>query len=883
MEWHHWVYGLGARIRAMLGMRRADDELDDELSFHLAMQTDENVRRGMSEPEAARRARLALGGLEQTKESSREGRPWRGFQTFAQDVRYALRLVRRSPGFALVTVLTVALGIGANTVIFSVVNGVLLRPLPYPEPDRLVRVHLVNPAQEITDGRLSVPELDDWRARARSLASIAGAVSIPMILTGEGEPSEHQAAIIAGDLFGTLGVPARIGRTLTEEDLRQARPNAVISHRLWSTRFGQDPAILGRRIVMGTLTSTVVGVMPPDFRYPSSDTDFWAPESVLPEEALGPRVRSQRQFEGVARLARHVTIEQAHDDVNTVAAQLASEYPDTNKGWSAARVFPLRTAIVGNVDTALVVVLGVVGVILLIACANLANLLLARGTARAHELATRVALGAGRMRIARQLLTESLVLGLLGGLLGMTLSFVGLQTLLALSADTLPRIEDVRMDGRVIGFGLLLAVLTALLFGILPALRAAHVDPQQRMRGGRGAVGGGGRLRNALVIAEVALAIVLVIGGGLMARSFLELRQVDPGFDPDRVLAVTIQLNLATATGDIGTHIVQRRDEILSRVAALPGVVAAGSITRMPVDEECSDTLVFLRADGTGSPDGSPLRTPNCLVSPGYLQAMKIPLVRGEPLPERWPEGAPYPFLLSEAAARRFWPGEDPLGQIIRANYGGRAVVVGIVGDVRQGGLAEDPPPVVYFNQRTAPRTLTTVVVRAAGDPLLLSNPIREVVHSIDPNQPIRRIATLEQVMSESIARDRFFTLLFGLFGALALVLAAVGVYGVLAYSVGQRTREIGVRMALGARVADVLRMVVLEGMRLVLAGVVLGALAALLLTRALASQLHGVSARDPLTFVVAPALLTAVALLACYLPARRATRVEAVTALRAE
>ncbi|HVL67997.1 MAG TPA: ABC transporter permease [Vicinamibacterales bacterium] len=883
MEWRHWIYGLRARLRAILGMKGADADLDDELSFHLEMQTRENIQRGMAPEEAARRARLALGGLEQTKERTREGRPLHALQTFVQDVRYALRLIRRSPGFALVTVLTVALGIGANTAIFSIVNGVLLRPLPYADPDRLVRFHLVNPAQEITDGRLSVPDVADWRARARAFSAMAGAIEVPTILLGQGDPVEHQAGVIVGDLFGTLGVGARIGRPLNDDDLRGALRHAVISERLWNSRFGRDPGILGRTIVTGTITSTIVGVMPHGFRYPTSETDVWLPESVFPDESFGPRVRAQRVFEGIARLAPGVTLDQAQQEVNALAAQLAAEFPDTNKGWSAARLVPLRTTIVGEVDTALLVVLTVVGVILLIACANLANLLLARGTARGHELATRVALGAARVRIVRQLLTESLVLGLLGGLAGLALAYWGVQSLLGLSAGTLPRVDDVRMDVRVIAFGLGLAALTAVLFGILPALRAAQTAPQQRMRSGRGSVGGGARVRNALVVAQVALAVLLVIGAGLMARSFLELRTVNPGFDPDRVVAVTLQLNLASATGDIGAHIVQRRQQILERISALPGVVSAGSISRLPLDSECSDTLVFVKPEGSGSTDGAPLRTPNCIVSPGYLRTMGIPLLRGEPLPESWPQGAPYPFLVSEAAARRFWPGEDPVGQIVRANYGGRAIVVGVVGDVRQNGLTEEPPPVVYFNHRTAPRTLTTVVVRTSGDPMLLAEPIRTAVREIDPNQPIRRIATLGSIMSESIARDRFFTLLFGLFGGLALALAAVGVYGVLAYSVGQRTQEIGVRMALGAQAGDVLRMVLREGMLLVGAGVVAGASAAVLFTRVLQNQLHGISTTDPLTFAAAPAVLLAVALVACYLPARRATRVEAVRALRAD
>jgi predicted permease len=873
----HWR----ARLRAVLPLRQGDDELDTDTAHHWPCRGG-NMKRGISDEEPTGRARIPRGALEQTREATREGRPLAVLETLAHDARFALRLIRRAPGFAAVTILTVALGIGVNTTIFSIVHGVLLRPLPYAEPDRLVRAYLVNPAQEITDGRLSVPEVADWQARSRTLGSIGGAIAIPMILTGQGDPTEHGAAIVVGDFFGTMGVPARIGRALTEEDLRQAVPNAVISERMWATRFGRDPAILSRAIVMGSTTATVVGVMPHDFRYPSSDTDVWLGESVLPMEALGPRVRSQRQFEVIARVGPGATVEQAQEDVNTIASQLAAEFPDTNKGWGAARVVPLRTTIVGDVDTALLVVLAVVGFILLIACANLANLLLARGAARAHELATRMALGAGRGRIVRQLLTESLVLGLLGGAAGLALSWWGLHTLLALSADTLPRVEDVRVDARVVGFAALLTVAASLLFGVLPALRASDAESQGRLRT-RGAAGGGRRLRDALVVAEVAVAITLVIGAGLMARSFLQLQSTDAGFDPKQILAVTVQFNMAGVGDNPMAHLIQRREELVERIAALPGVIEAGSIRTLPLDGECSDILIFRHADGAGAADGTPLRTPNCLVSPGYLRTMQIPLVRGEMLPERPVEGGPVPFVVSEAAARRFWPGQDPIGRIVQANYGNPAQVVGVVGDVRQAGLADAPPPVVYFDHRTAPRILATFVVRAAGDPRLLAEPIRQAVREVDPNQPVRSIRTMEEVRSDSIARDRFFTLLFGLFGGLALVLAAVGVYGVLAYSVSQRTREMGVRMALGARRGDVLRMIVREGMLLVLGGLVLGGLASLLLTRALESQLHQVGSRDPVTFVLAPLILLAVALVACSVPAWRATRVEAATALRAE
>jgi predicted permease len=882
MVWRRWIYALRARVRAIVRLRRADEDLRDELSFHVAMQTRANLQSGMSGPEAERRARLTLGGVEQVKERSRDVRPLQWAQTFIQDVRYALRSLRRAPGFTTIALLTLALGIGANTAMFSVVNGVLLRPLPYAEADRLVRVYQANPKQALRQSRMSLPDFEDWR-QTRAFAGMAAYDVVPQILTGHGDPVELQCAYIAGDFFGVFGTPVQRGRPLVESDYRQARRSAVISDRLWRTHLAADPAVIGSPILLRGEPFTVVGVMPSSFLYPTPDTDVWAPESVLSNDALGPRVRDNRLFEGVARLEQGVSLEQAHADLNAVAARLSAEHPQTNAAWIATTVVPLRTAIVGDVSRALVVVLSVVGFILLIGCANLANLLLARGAARSREIAIRTALGAGRMRIVRQLLTESLVLSLLGGLLGLVVSVWGVKTVLTLSAGTLPRLEDVSIDGRVIGFGLLLAVVTGLAFGLLPALRVALAEPQNNLKGARGAVGRGARLRSTLVVAEVALAVVLVIAAGLMARSFLALRSVDPGFNPERVLTVSMRLNLiGVSNAEIPDRLRRRREEIIERVAALPGVVQVGTINLFPLRDE-GNVFEYTRADGRVTQDGSPLRADTRYISPDYIRAMGIPLVRGEPLPDQSPKGAPTPMLVSETATWRFWPGEDPIGQMLRASWGTLFVVTGVVRDVRSLALAEAPAPAVYLPQSIAPRLLATLAVRTAGDPLALAGPIRQAILGLDPEQPIRSIATLMDVMSESIARDRFFTVLFGMFGGLALVLAAVGVYGVLACSVGQRTQEIGVRMALGARAADVLRMVVGGGMLLVLTGVALGALSSLVLTRVLKSQLYGVSATDPAAFVMAPAVLTAVALMACYVPARRATRIDPIAALRDE
>ena len=868
--------------RNLVHRERVERDLHDELHAAFELLVDEHLRAGMPYDEARRRAALRL-GVESVKEQVRDVRHGAATETFLQDVRYALRLLRRSPGFTAVALLTLALGIGANTTMFTIVNGVLLRPLPYPDADALVRLYLVNAEQDIRDGMVSPPDFDIWQSQAQNFTSMGAYQVVPVILAGRGEPLEIQTTFTRGAFFETLGRSPLLGRALTAEDLQQAAPHAVISERLWRTRFGADPAVVGQSLQMMGRAFTIVGVMPGDFRYPTADTEAWAPRSVLNAMEIGPDNRNQRVLETIARLRSSVSAEQAQAELNTLAARLATEFPDTNTGWNTAGVLPLRTTMVGDVDTALLVVLAMVGVTLLIGCVNLANLMLARGPARSAEIAIRSALGAGRARIVRQILTESVVLALVGGALGIAVSIWGVQAILALSADTLPRVDDVRVEGRVIAFGILLAMLTGSLFGLLPALRASRAEPQTHLRGGRTTVGRGHRLRNALVVAEVTLAVVLVIGAGLMARSFAALRSVDAGFDPDRVLTASIMIN-AEGAKDVVGHIVQRRRAFIERLRALPGVTAVGAANSLPLEAEIWEWFDFTRADGTGMPDGSKLRADRTYIDGEYLRAMGIPLLKGDGLPQDRSElatGAPLPILVSETAARRFWPNQEAVGQIVRAPWEG--VIVGVVGDVRLKHLSEPAPPAVYFPHFVGPRILTTIVARTDGDPAALAGAVRQAIREIDPNQPIRSVAPLVDVMADSIARDRFFTVVIGTFGVLALVLAMIGVYGVLAYSVGQRTSEIGLRMALGARAADILGMIVGGGMRLVIAGIVLGAIAAIFLTRVLGSQLYGVSATDPVTFVAASAGLALAALTACYIPAHRAMRIQPVSALREE
>jgi predicted permease len=879
-----WLAGVRERLRGLFFKVRADAEMDAELRDHLEMQVLENRRRGMSAEEARRRATLSFGGIERVREEVRDARGIALLDEWIGDSRYALRALRRNPGFTAVALLTVALGIGANTSMFSIVNGILLRPLPHANADELVLLYQSSPRSGEMLGRVSLEDMEDWGDRTRSLVSIAGFAPVATILTGRGDPVEIEMSYVTEQFFDVLGVPVAVGRPLLEDDHRLRQRSAVVSDGLWRTSLGGDPAMIGSTILLRGEPFTVVGVMPPGVLHPTPETAVWVPRSLVAANMFsnGMPTRGDRYLRAIGRLAPGSDAARVQQELTALSAELAATFPESNADYTRAAVVPLRTSIVGDVDQALLVVLGVVGFILLIGCANLANLLLARGSARKREIAVRTALGAGRSRIVRQLLTESLVLALVGGVLGLTLSYWGVQSIIALSADTLPRVEDVRVDAQVITFGLLLAAAMGVLFGLVPALRMAHADPQRDLRGGRGEVGTDGqRLRSALVVAEVALAVLLVVGAGLMARSFMALRNVDAGFEPDRVLTVAMQLNLTGVPEDgMATFLVQRREEILRRVRELPGVEEAGMINVFPLRQDGAFSMEYTRAGPGASPGESGVHADTRYVDPGYLRTMRIPLLRGEHLPEQLAPGALVPVVMSESAARQLWPAEDPLGKRINVQWG-ESVVIGIVGDVRQTGLAMAPQPAVYFPQLIAPRLLATLVVRTTGDPMAMATPIRQIIKAIDPNQPIRSTVPLTTVMAESIAQDRFFTVLFAVFGGLALVLAAVGIYGVLAYSVRQRTQEIGVRMALGARAFDVMRMVAGAGMRLVVIGIVIGTAAALALSRALASQLYGITAADPATFAASVGFLGAVALLAAYIPARRATRVAPMIALR--
>ena len=798
-------------------------------------------------------------------------------ESLCQDLRYGLRGLAKNPGFTLVAVLTLALGIGANSAIFSVVNAVLLRPLPYREPERIVTA--------LRGGWFPIAPANflDWRAQQSAFEQIGAAQAWGPTLTGRERPEQVGALQVTSDLFSVLGVSPALGRTfLPGEDQPGAGKVVVLSHHLWQRRFGGDPALVGQTITLNGDGYTVVGVMPAGFQF----APFWVTNAELFAPLnLGPRAgdRAGQSLRVFARLKEGVTREQAQAEMNAISRRLEQQYPETNKN-SDIRIDPLHEKVAGKVRPALLVLLGAVSFVLLIACANVANLLLARSAARRKEIAVRAALGAGRVRLIRQLLTESMLLGLAGGGLGLLLAGWGINLLVALSPANLPRVETISLDLRVAGFTLAVALATGLIFGLAPALQASKLDLNEALKeGGRGSTEGlrRNRVRGALVVAEVALALVLLIGAGLMIRSFRRLQAVDAGFDPRRVLTLTVQTSGPKyATG------AQRAaffDQLLPRLAALPGVASASAINHLPLAGD-TWTLGFAvegrPAPAPGERQGAVYR----IVRPGYFRTMGMTVLNGRDFTDQDRAGAPGVAMINETFARSVWPNEDPIGKRIRVNDDGPnpREVIGVVKDAKQSEWTADARREVYLSHLQTPTpSYLTLVLRAAGEPLGLAAAVQREVWSIDQDLPVAKVASLEQVVADAVGQPRFNLLLLNLFAAVALALAAVGIYGVMAYSVAQRTHEIGIRLALGARAGDVLKLVVGQGLILTLIGLAIGLGAAFGLTRLMESLLYGVSATDPATFIAIPLLLAGVALFASYLPARRAMKVDPMTALR--
>ncbi|MEY2561366.1 MAG: hypothetical protein QOG51_1781, partial [Verrucomicrobiota bacterium] len=797
------------------------------------------------------------------------------------DLRYALRQLLKAPSFTAVAILTLALGIGACRAIFSVVNTVLLRPLDYPQPDRIVIIRETNFPQ-FPEFSVSPPNYLDWEKQTKSYEYLAAYSGAGLNLTGEGEPQRLVGVKATAHYFDAYGVKPALGRMLLpEEDAPGKNHVVVLSYPFWQRVFGGTRDVVGKSIQLNGEPYTVVGVAPVGFGL-TSKVDAWTPMAFKPEETKND-ARGGHYINVVGRLRPGVTVAQARAELEVIAAQLAQQYPDSNKGWGIF-LMPLQDYSVRDVKPVLYTLLGAVGCVLLIACANLANLLLARATARHREISIRAALGASRGRLVRQLLTESVVLSLCGGVAGLLLARWGLDALLALAPTSLPRVTEIHLDSGVLIFSLALSILTGLLFGIAPAWLAARADVNEALKqGSRGSTEGGarGRLRSALVVIEVTFALMLLGGAGLLARSFMQLAHVDPGFIPEN--ATLLRLSLPQKKYAMPEQQNAFADALLDRVKALPGVQFAGITHSMPL---VSDYVLGFNIEGRPAIAPSDLPSTNYYaVTPDYFRAMGIRLIRGRVFTAQDDAKAPRVAIINETMARQHFPNEDPIGKRINITNGPDTwrEIVGIVADIKQYGVDKATSAQSYEPFAQVPFSSLNVVIRTNGSPAALLGALRPAVYAVDKDQPIGTIRPLEEIMADSLARQRFAMTLLTVFSLVALVIAAVGIYGVMAYNVVQRTGEFGIRMALGAQQGDVLRLVLAQGGKLIGIGLVIGLAATLAASRAMGSMLFNTSAQDPLTLSMITLLLGAVALIACLLPANRATKVNPIEALRAE
>jgi putative ABC transport system permease protein len=802
-------------------------------------------------------------------------------ETVWRDMKYGARVLVKSPGFAAVAILITALGIGANTAIFSVVNAVLLKPLAYPESERLVWLTGVNPQQGITDSNMSVPDFADWTSRNQVFEELAGFVTGGAQLLNNDEPERVRRAAVTGSFFRVFRTSPLKGRALQDDDARAGvDPVVVLSHGLWQRRFGADPNVVGSRVTVSGKSVLVVGVMPAGFDFPEQ-TELWSPFVLDPAAER----RNNRYLEVVGRLKPGVTVAQAQAQMDTINQSLAAEYDETNRG-SGVRVTELREQLVGNLRPTLLVLLGAVAFVLLIGCANVANLLLARATSRRKEIAVRTALGASRARIARQLLTESFLLSLAGGAAGLLLSVWMTDLFVAVSPANSPRFGEIKPDARVFLFTLAVTLVTGLIFGLAPAFQASQADLNETLKeGGRSGSEGArrNRVRSLLVVSEIALSFMLLAGAGLLVRSFIRLRDVSPGFNPDGVLTMRLSLLPAKYPTDQ-----QKRDffkQATERMAELPGVKSAAAVLTLPLG---GDTFgvgrAFIREGRPATPEES-VNASFYLATPDYFRTLQIPVTAGREFTDRDTDQSPPAIIINETMARLYFPGESPVGKRIRmvADEKFLREIVGVVGDTRPSLEAPAGAQMYIPYAQDATWSSMTLVVRTGGDPAGLASSARGVIQSLDKTLPVYNVKTMNDVFASSIARRRSSTLLVSAFALVALLLALVGIYGVTAYHVSQRTHEIGVRMALGAQRRDVIKLILGQSLRLTLGGLAVGLVSALALTRVMSGLLYDVKPNDPLTFAAGALLLAAVATLACYIPARRATKVDPLIALRYE
>ena len=878
-----------------LNVRRS---VRDEFDFHLEMTVRELVKAGMKAREARAEARRRFGRIDRYRSAcqqigyrrrqiSRRGETMSNLQ---QDLKLALRALRRSPLFTTVALMTLALGIGANTAVFTVVNTVVLQPLPYDEPERIVALWTERTDSGETDA-FSIPEYRDFEAQTDTLAELGFWVHWSMDITHGDEPERVQSVRVSSNMLGILGVEPLNGRLFRPEEGEPGNDHvALLSHGLWQRRFGGDEALVGQTIELDGNPHTVIGVMPAGFRFPYEDeygAGFWTPIAHDPEESN----RFSRWLNLVARLDDGVEISQATTEVETIAARLAQEYPRSNAGWTF-RLAPMHKSVVGNqTRTALWILYAVVAFVLLIACANLANLFLARMESRQREIAVRAALGASRARLLRELLAESVLLALSGGLLGLLMARWGMSFFIALIPTQIPRLDEIGFDGSVLTFALLVSAATGILFGLLPAYHASRGDLQETLKasGSRSTSSGRHRFRAALVVAEVAVALVLLVGAGLLLRSFSLLIGEERGFDAERVLTFEVSPSsfYEDAAGRYGFY----RD-LVRGLQALPETRVAGGNTSPPLSGVDWTTTFTVAGRALPAPGQEPTAQFN-VVTPDYFRALDVPLLRGRFFTEDDARSRPRVVIVNESLAVRHFAEEDPIGRqiYIGARVGGDdessdapgLEVVGIVGDMRKFGLDREPPPELYISYAQSPPHFMYFVVQTHGNPLGVVDAMRAQVRQVNANVAVDDLATMDELLSSSVAEPRFNTMLLGSFAVLALVLATLGIYGIVSYSATERTREIGVRMALGAQSGDVFKMMVGQGIMLTGAGLALGVVASLAMTRLMGGLLYRVTTTDPITFAGVSVLLAGVAVLAAYLPARRATRVDPLVALREE
>jgi predicted permease len=880
---------LWRRLRALVRKEELEHELDEEMRYHLEREMEQNLRSGMTKQEARSAALRSFGGMEQAKEECREARGVRFIEELWQDLRFGGRLLLKKPAFALIAVLTLALGIGANTAIFSVVNALILNPPHMVEAERVAAIWRTAKDKR-AEGYVSYLELQDWRTRNQSFEAIAGYKPNGFILLNEEQAERVDGLRVTANFLSLLRTQLFKGRDFqVEEEKRGAQPVVIISHQFWQNRLGRSEAALGQQLMLNGRQFTIIGILPQGFEFPMAGKEVELLTTIAGEGGNLDE-RGAQVLRVVGRLKPGVTFAQAQSELNGVAASLEQQYPQYNRNTTAYLV-PVDEQIVGvEVRRALWVLLGAVGFLLLIACTNVTNLLLVRASVRQKELALRVALGAGAWRIARHLLTESLLLALLSGGAGLLIAVWGLSAIRYYGAEQLPRLDEVRIDGRVLGFTLVVSVLTAMLFSLLPVLKAARPDINEILKAGAKTATSGGSLRwwrDLLVVAEVALGLVLLIGAGLMMRSFNSLMNVNPGFDPKNVLMGRVSLTRAVYENT--EERVRYVNQTLERLSALPGVESAAFVAPMPF----SGGNVGGDFQIEGRPKPEPGQEPGAnvrSVTSEYFQSIRIPLRKGRFFTEQDKRGGVGTAIINETLAARYFPNEDPIGKYI-SNIGAnqnegdpeRWEIVGVVGDVHHSSLTKAATPELYLPFQQNSWSWGNFFVRTTNDPTALTRSFAETIRSGDKSVPVTNVQPLTEAISETVAQTRFYTLLFTLFGVTGLLLTLTGIYGVISYTVSQQTQEIGIRMALGAQGSDVLKLIIGQGLVLTLIGIGLGLVAALGVTRLMQTLLFGVSATDPLTYASVAAMLALVALAACYIPARRASKVDPLVALRYE